>query len=254
MSRGFPTWLLGAAFLLVNALGCPKDEQGIVLVQPPPPTSDGGGAGDGGAGGEGGVFDDGCEEQPCKLVSPQCGCPIGQRCTHNSQGDKSCVAAGGKPAGAACQSDCLAGHVCADFGTGAPALCHRYCNGNADCVGDGSLCILALTGVDEMICTHACEPIGQTGCPAMGTKCDAGVSNQEGFSFCTAVGNGVQGDLCANTSECGAGLTCSAFNAGPLTCYTLCDVDNPICPGLATCRAFADTLDIGIIEYGICVE
>src|SRR5690606_28592558 len=126
----------------------PNDRGGVSLT-PPPPSS--GSGGEGGTGGEGG-FDDGCSEQPCKLVPPQCGCRVGQRCVDT--GGKHCVDVGGKPAGAVCEGDCIAGHVCADNGTGAPPMCHRYCLADTDCVGDGSRCILPLaSGVEESLCT-----------------------------------------------------------------------------------------------------
>lgn len=243
---------LGGCWLLLHALGCPEKQNDVVLPGPPPQTSAGGQAGAGGGGGEGG-FDDGCEEQPCKLVPQQCGCPVGQRCAHFSQGQKGCIAAGGTPAGAACDDDCLAGHVCVDTGNGAPKMCHRYCLGDGDCVGEGSRCLLDLADFDEGLCTHACEPVGQTGCAAANTKCDAGYSDG-GYSFCTGVGAGVQGDTCAVTSDCGAGLTCTSVNAGPLSCYTWCDVDNPVCPNQQqTCTDFPDAVVIDGIEYGICV-
>lgn len=207
----------------------------------------------GGSGGEGGEGDPTCAQQPCKLVPPQCGCNIGRRCVHTAAGEPHCVPVGGKPATAACDNDCLAAHVCADNGTGAPPMCHRYCLTDGDCIGDGSRCILNLAVIEENLCTASCDAIAQTGCVAADTKCDVGSAPGGAYSHCTGVGVGVQGDLCATTSECAVGLTCTSVNAGPLTCYTLCDVDAGICPGGTACNAFATAVNIGPTEYGICI-
>ena len=244
---------VASTLLLLPGLGCPADDGGLILTPPPPPPTTG-------AGGEAGAPSDGgnnfggagaCDEEPCKLVAPQCGCVIGQRCVHAAS-ERSCVPVGGKPAGAECANDCLAAHVCVNNGTGAPQMCHRYCLGDGDCIGDGSRCILELAGVPESLCTKDCDPLLQTGCVAAGTKCDIGTSTS-GFTQCTGVGAGVQGDLCDTTSDCTAGLTCTSVNAGPNTCYTVCDVDNPTCPAQTACSPFNPSVTIGDTEYGICV-
>jgi hypothetical protein len=131
-------------------------------------------------------------------------------------------------------------------------MCHRYCLTNADCVGDGSRCVLDLPGIEEGLCTKDCDPIAQTGCPAAGTKCDVGVDGGA-FSQCTGLGTSVQGDPCTTSYTCAAGLTCTSVNAGPTQCYTWCDVDNAVCPAQTACTPFGTPVVIAGTEYGICI-
>ena len=243
--------------LIAHGAGCSsKDNTSPLLPTAPPGTGGTGGSGgmvtsEGGSGGEGGEFDDGCAEDPCKLLSPQCGCRIGKRCVHNSMG-KQCADVGGKPLGAECDNDCIAGLVCVDDGTGVPATCHRYCSAQTDCAGDGARCILPISSVDESLCTFDCDPILQGGCSATGSKCDVGLSDGAGYTHCTGAGLGVADETCAASSDCAAGLTCTSVNGGPNQCYTVCEVGNSNCPQ-GQCVGFGTELNIGNKEYGICV-
>src|SRR5690349_777784 len=45
-----------------------------------------------------------CEEDPCKLVEPQCGCASDQACTIDGSGGRQCVQAGSAVWGAGCSA------------------------------------------------------------------------------------------------------------------------------------------------------
>ncbi|HZO12764.1 MAG TPA: hypothetical protein VFB62_05890, partial [Polyangiaceae bacterium] len=195
--------------------------------------------GSGGAG-PGGSSD--CAEQPCKLVVPQCGCAAGERCT--LAGDpavRACVPEGDKTVTQAC-GECIAGFVCIDNGTGAPAMCHQFCAADTDCAD--ALCVIDFDNGAAKLCSHACDPIAKTGCAEANTKCDLFQEpiGAKWYKLCGAVGAGTQSDPCTVTTDCAAGFGCVPVTVEMATvtlCVEWCDVENPAC-GAGTCTPFND--------------
>src|SRR5436853_39287 len=70
-----------------------------------------------------------CAESPCKLVSPQCGCPMGQACVVDGSGMRKCTPAGNAQIGDACSAnnECVEGGVCLAT-VGAPTTCFEFCD------------------------------------------------------------------------------------------------------------------------------
>ena len=204
-----------------------------------------------------------CPETPCRLVSPQCGCASGQGCYLNGA-MRMCMIAGGGAEGAACTAsvDCQAGLECinvASSGTAA-TLCLRHCTTDANCTGGGSagsICLLTLNdgmGGDipgVTLCTRACDPVNQTGCPTAATcsiyQESAGAMRY--LTHCSApFGAGRAGAFCADDSGCARGFACLAN-----TCYHWCRVATGSgCSGLERCTSLAPAAIVGGVEYGVC--
>jgi hypothetical protein len=224
--------------------GCPAESENVTVAGA-------GGSFGVGNGGQGGG-DPTCSEQPCKLLAPQCGCPTGEHCMNNDS-VRSCQPATGEksPSDSCSGNECAAGSVCADNLTGAPMMCHQYCYLDEHCEAPGGACQLQ-GGVG--LCTHNCDPLTATGCLATGTKCDATLgADMVPHTLCTGAGDGVQGDLCVETSECAEGLGCLLVTGqADKSCLTWCDVADPVCPENLDCENFDPALTIGDIEYGVC--
>jgi hypothetical protein len=209
----------------------------------------------------------GCPESPCRLVSPQCGCPAGQGCYVDGTGSRLCATAGTAAENASCTTvlSCRAGNLCINVSaSGTANVCSRFCNTDADCAS-GALCLIGvsdgaggeLPGVT--LCTHVCDPARQTGCPS-GTACDlfgetAGLMRN--FTDCAApVGTGTQGSLCTDPSDCRAGYACiDPDGTGGVSsqCMHWCEVATGVgCGSAETCFGFTTPLRVGTREYGVC--
>ncbi|MCA9625089.1 MAG: hypothetical protein KC731_38960 [Myxococcales bacterium] len=210
-----------------------------------------------GTGGTGGVFDDNCTEDPCKLVAPQCGCPPGQMCDWNND-VRSCVTEGTAAEGEVCgTTECAAGNLC--LNNGGLATCHKYCDSNADCTkGPGSICVLQVNDPNMMPytqewCSDNCDPVGSAGCPA-GSKCLIGQDGMNGpfFTLCVpGTGTGTQGQSCVDNTGCAPGYLCAG---SPLQCLHWCNQTNggTGCPS-GVCNSFTTPITIGTVEYGACL-
>jgi hypothetical protein len=199
-----------------------------------------------------------CEEQPCKLTAPQCGCAAGERCLLNQSGMRECGAEGSSAVGDACGT-CQAGGQC--LTTQGMAMCRAYCDDDSQCNGPGGLCALEVndgmggTWADKF-CSENCDPVSGTGCAPATAKCEIGQESDgqmRFFTLCTGSGAGTQGAVCTDTGDCAAGYGC--FNAGTLQCLKWCSpFINPTCPGIAVCSAFAPPgILVGTVEYGACL-
>ena len=212
----------------------------------------------------------GCGESPCKLVSPQCGCPSGQGCYIDSTGSRLCATSGANAEGAACSglSSCTPGHLCININSagGSTAVCAEFCNLDSDC-GSGGLCIItlddgsggSLAGIK--LCTHSCDPVAQTGCRT-GAYCDifresAGAMRY--FTDCTApaTGTGGQGAACTDPDDCQSGFACidpdGTGGAEPQQCMHWCKVSSGTgCSGIESCVGFTTPLLVEGTEYGVC--
>lgn len=223
-----------------------------------------GGAGEGaqaaGAGGEGGSLPP-CDESPCKLVAPQCGCPGGEMCSIDGSGDRGCVEEGSVAMGAACgaNGDCLAGGIC--LGDAEGGYCGEFCEVDGDCapqicgvkLGDGAGG--ELPGVT--LCSSGCDPASSAGCPA-GMGCvlgREGAGAERFFFMCFPAGTATDGALCATADVCAPGYGCYD-NGTDTACYRNCDVDNDLCPGAQLCYALNDENAAPVVvdgySLGVC--
>jgi hypothetical protein len=199
-----------------------------------------------------------CDEQPCKLVAPQCGCASGEACTW-AAGTRSCVPEGTDEPGDVCSGNsCKAGSLCLNVGT--LATCLEFCASNADCDGFGGICIMQIQGYEEptdpTFCSANCDPPSGTGCPMPG-KCTLALSETMVFyTVCSSAGMGTQGAPCAGTSitECSSGFGCfNNPNTSMKECLQYCNTASPSCPTATQCVGLNPAAIIGSIEYGACL-
>lgn len=203
----------------------------------------------------------GCAETPCRLVSPQCGCPGGQGC-YLSGVTRACSAAGSSPEGGACPTvtSCAPGLVCLDIARSGPARnqCNRFCDTDADCTG-GALCAYTLndgTGGDipgVRVCTRACNPLSGAGCVA-GAKCTIfreSMGAMRYYTDCTApVGAGGQFAACTSDEQCQSGFACVANEC--LRWCTQLGVAPGGCSAGLRCYGFTTPIVVGAVQYGVC--
>ncbi len=205
-----------------------------------------------------------CEEQPCKLTAPQCGCPETQACTIDTTNERACVEAGSATAGQPCNAStlCEPGTMCVGYQTGLLS-CAPFCATDADCTAPGGLCTINLSdgnGGDVpnvTLCSENCNPVTNTGCQVQGTSCQVGLRDMiDPYTLCTPSGAGVQQAACTDSSDCAPGFAC--LNTAQMTtlCFQWCDVQAANCPGALVCQALEISpgvpLTIGNTTYGAC--
>ncbi len=208
--------------------------------------------GNGGAGGE----EPPCDEDPCKVMAPQCGCPSDEKCSLLNY-MRACRPAGNNSHGQTCvaDSDCVAGTFCMNLG--GHRVCRDFCESNADCVGPGGQCTieLGLNPGNEKWCSDNCDPITNGNCAVAGSKCELLQQNvtMDWYTQCVAAGTGTQGSACNSLDDCAPGFGCLTVNS-VTSCHQYCDVDLPSCPGSApTCASFETPVIVGTKEYGGCL-
>ncbi|MBW2454540.1 MAG: hypothetical protein JRI68_08515 [Deltaproteobacteria bacterium] len=220
---------------------------------------EGGIAGGGGSGGIGGTTsgtggtEPPCEEDPCKLVPPQCGCDPVEKCALNpADGTRSCIADGTVDVGDECSANCKAGGLCLTWSSF--SQCFKYCATDDDCSGFGSICIMQLQDYPERFCSVNCDPPSGNGCDVAGTKCEALYSQDDlkWFTLCAMAGTGTQLADCATNGlqDCADGYGC--FNDGNQdVCLQYCNMDSPSCAA-GTCQDISNPIMIGSAHYGVC--
>lgn len=211
----------------------------------------------------------GCVESPCRLVSPQCGCPSGQGCYLDGSLARVCATAGAAAEGATCTgiTSCAPGLLCTDISaTTTPTnVCLRFCATDSDCPGAGSLCVIDLrdgsggTVSGARLCTRSCDPVAQTGCVS-GAACSIGQEPSGAMRLLThcfaPTGSGSQGASCVDDGDCRAGFACIDPDGGGFLrseCMHWCNVATGAgCSGGTVCYGFVTPLLIGSTEYGVC--
>ena len=205
-----------------------------------------------------------CAEDPCKLTVPQCGCPAGEQCSINGS-TRACVPSGNTPNGQPCASaECSPGLLCASTGPNVTSTCTKFCDGDADCVAPGGLCIIGLNDANQnplpgvTLCTENCDPTTNIGCPAAGTSCVVG-QEQGGqmrfFTRCLGSGAGHQGATCVSNVDCAPKFGCfTTTNPAAVKCLKNCKVSAPNgCPAGTKCTFFQPAELVGAEEYGACL-
>ncbi len=191
-----------------------------------------------------------CGEAPCRLVSPQCGCPTGQMCGWNTSTPRACVLAGTVPVGAVCTRDneCVPGAGCISFGS--IGVCHAFCDSAADCPTDAR-CVRLSWSTPPGICSTTCDPVDQTGCPGA-TSCGLGLAYEVpsgdvvSVNLCSPPGPGGIDAPCVGPLDCGVALVCNTDH-----CRPICRVGDPAtCTG--SCDSFTPPSVVGAVEYGAC--
>ncbi len=215
-----------------------------------------------------------CPSSPCDLVQ-QCGCTSPQVCDLDSaqlpSGGTECrdvLSPGNEDDDCGSGFDCAGGNVC--VGT----ACRKYCNLDADCPGEGGICIVQLTFGSPptdipgaKVCTRSCEPEKSTanGCPPSEAACHVYQYDPDGtpdngdevlLTDCDTAGGGGNNATCANSTDCQAGYDC--VNTGSLVCKQNCECPTPgLCGGgscaVGTCTGYTTPLMVGGTEYGVCL-
>jgi len=263
-------WLraLSSAFLLASCAGC-ADNSGF---EGKPPSTGGGGSatggqggagatgGVGGVGGTGGVVDDMCEQDPCKLVIPQCGCAEGLKCTVNST-ERICTQDGTQNEGEQCSDTegCKAGFLCVQTKTDVPTIstCMEFCSDDTQCEGAGGICNVTLDGISGVIlCSQSCDPVEDTGCPVNKTHCEVvqeAAGQKRTYTRCVGEGASVAGDPCASSQDCTSGHGCLLDpNQGGLVCLEWCKVGGAAC-AQGLCTSINPPYLVDAVEYGVCL-
>ncbi len=206
-----------------------------------------------GGGGAGGMPEP-CEEDPCKLMPPQCGCSMGDKCTFVGT-DIGCASEGTGVHGDTCANDgdCAAGTLCLILGE--RSACRDFCDTDADCDAPGGQCVLELNPnpSTKNWCTDNCDPVSTVGCT--GGRCELGQDEvtMDWYTVCVGAGAGTQGAACSAIDDCAPGYGCLEVNNVD-SCHRFCEVASPNCPASApTCASFGAPAIIGNKEYGGCL-
>jgi len=193
-----------------------------------------------------------CVADPCVIVLPQCGCRTGEMCqrTGATTDERGCVPEGSIAADEVCPLDaeCVPGHACLAMPTGSPR-CHQYCDDDTDCA-PGLECASYDEGVGIGVCGSTCTLEG--GCPG-GATCkvvlayDFDSANPVALPVCAAPGAAADGDPCATSIDCAAGLHCDGAN-----CRPMCRQDGSLPCASGTCQADLAIIRLGNVEHGFC--
>jgi cysteine-rich repeat protein len=161
-------------------------------------------------------------------------------------------------------TDCEAGYTCLkdhDFPSQAP-WCSPFCLGDLDCTGVGSRCLHQLTDIHGQlisahVCTNACDPIHQTGCPSgMGCVGEYAPDTGPDYTQCIYMAGQADGSTCTDENQCKPGSDCvNDTTTGNAECARYC-IYTPSqlgCPAGQLCTRFNTSLIIGTKEYGACL-
>lgn len=195
-----------------------------------------------------------CEEDPCRLVLPQCGCAADEMCQRTIRGDnfRECVPPGDNGRDEPCTQSvqCITGHTCVGFG--GDGICSRYCYGSAECADAASQCV-EFTAPSEGVgaCTPICDPVLNTGC-AEGYGCHLVVARRVEDAGDAPV------TVCGPADGQGGGSPCKQLCApgfmclGDALCHEVCVVgDATTCSVGASCAPLGAIVIDGV-EYGTC--
>jgi cysteine-rich repeat protein len=209
---------------------------------------------------------DGCsptcqiEEATACSIMPQSGCSGGTPAcdlTAADDGTTACravSASGTSDSRCSVLTACSAGYSCVgDLSN--DASCMKFCANDSGCSGTGSRCAYTLVNdngdsLNVKVCSNACDPILQVGCPS-GLGCMAYDASGGDITDCRLMGTKSVGATCSSSLQCSPGALC--VDDGTARCRLYCKLDQSGgCPTSQTCSAFANTLSIGSTSYGFC--
>lgn len=184
-----------------------------------------------------------CDEAPCRLRSPQCGCHDGESC-QPVDGVAMCAPyTGGSGLLEACfaDADCEPGMMCVTTGVG--AVCMTMCQADRECPEPEEQCF-SLGIVAEPVhgvCSANCDIVRQTGCGVDG--CVLIGSSEEGYgTSCGDTGSVAVGGPCVESNDCRSALCINT--PGGATCRTWC-YGATDCPSGSVCSDIAETIVVG---------
>jgi hypothetical protein len=188
----------------------------------------------------------------CAGATPACDVAPAQ---DGSTACRAVTARGGSTSHCSQRTDCMVGYTCIEEDPNAPAWCTAFCAHDVDCSGAGSRCVHGVQNhqqaVIATVCTIACSPTAQTGCPS-GMACVAEADAAGDYTDCVYVADHADGTACANVADCRPGSACIVEGTAQ-TCEPYCIVGGTTaCPTGTTCQAFTPALVIGAVQYGAC--
>jgi hypothetical protein len=172
----------------------------------------------------------GCVRSPCDLAG-SCGCPSGDTCS--------------SARGEACNqdTDCQAGALCL------VNVCRKPCLISGDC--GATRCLSNFDPLlPALVCTEACTPVSNAGCPASDTCVP--LQGADG-AFCIPGETIPVGTSCVDHAfSCVTGAICYHDPSGATvdTCRAVCDPTGGA-PCAGSCTAAPD-LTVGGHNYGLC--
>lgn len=191
-----------------------------------------------------------CDEDPCQLIAPQCGCQVGSGCYVNTSSLRYCAPSGDVEADGRCSrlTDCVSGSSCLSLD---PAIgtCQPYCEADEDC-DDREGCFGLVPDVTGA-CSTDCDPVTGAGC-ASPFECVALVSllhtgERAIGNFCARSGDLLHGAPCGSLfGECQVGHICMDGS-----CQELCPPDGS-CSGGLSCEPFGTPWPIYSGEFWMC--
>jgi hypothetical protein len=131
----------------------------------------------------------------------------------------------------------------------------QFCTDDTGCSGTGARCAFTLVNdngdsLNVKVCSNACDPILQVGCPS-GLGCMGYNASGGDYTDCRLMGTTNNGGFCSSSLDCRPGSLC--VNDGSARCRSFCKLNQSgSCPSTQTCDAFANTLSIGSTTYGFC--
>jgi len=153
-------------------------------------------------------------------------------------------------------TQCKAGYTCTGDHNGNPSWCARFCTDDTDCTGTGSRCVIDLVNgsgatINVSVCSNACDPYGQTGCPT-GMGCVLRGDGDGDYTDCLYQGTKLVGESCATARDCSPGNVCATYQ-GVKTCRATCIVGNASTCSSGVCSPYQDPVSIGGVNYGACI-
>lgn len=203
-----------------------------------------------------------CPGSVCNMTTFQCDCTLlsqlycatDKKCTTHDGKLPICDVKGAKTRGSGCTGsggvdDCAAGLYCKPEGM-AGALCRQFCNGNADCGGNGSFCDIPLaSGTSLSVCSQPCTgTFPGSGCP---TDLACLVRGAE-HTNCQVAGASAEGGTCVEADDCKSGLTCITAMAGGAKCRRVCPKGNATFCGTGNKCYDISTGTYNWVTYGAC--
>lgn len=188
------------------------------------------------------------------VVSTQCGCPTGQKCSRAGGAPEACSVVGVVPPGGSCTlgSDCEGDYECSD------GLCEQLCGTcaiNWACSPqyhpnpDGGAAVVLGYSVCEPHCNPGTPFVSDVAHQACGSGQRCNVTST-GATYCSQpAGAGVQNSPCQVGDDCAATFGCVGV---PGQCKEYCRIGTDDCPDFRSCDSFTPEQFDGKTQIGFC--